>query len=422
MKYFITFICAALFLTSCNHSDEPEPEPEPINIANRTVLVYIAGENSLSDFIKDELSEMLEGSRNINEKTDNLILYVDAADSTTPPYLIRYKNGESADSTSMEESYSSDPYIINKVLQATFDKYPAKEYGLVLWGHASGWAIEKDSVVYNSAITSRTRDNRPQKAFGIDNGKNTTASGGTWINMYTLAKVLEGTGKKLQFIFADCCQFLSIESAYELRNTCDYIIGSAAEIPGEGAPYETMVPAIFNKSNTFYKNMVDAYYEQVSWGYREPLAVIKTSELDNLATCTKSVLQSFVPDAVSQEAPYLDLDGLIYYQGSSYGYYHYYYDMNDIMLRYASTGDYQQWKDAFDRAIIYKTPTEGLSGQWMTNSTNNIDFRSFTLDDTHYGGVSMFIPQYPTANYTSYNTNIRKTSWYYAAGLNDLGW
>ena len=421
MKKLLTLAGVVLLtMVSCHHEDDPEPEPKT---ANRTVLVYIAGENSLSPYLfhkngrngnDGELQEMLIGSQQVN--IDNLILYVDAAE-TTPPYLVRYQKGVAVDSVSMEESYACDPNTIYKVLTTTIEKYPAKDYGLVLWGHASGWRIETDSIEYTSVINARQK-----RAYGIDNSTNAETDRGKWINMSTLARVLKRTSQKLKFIFADCCQFQCIESAYELRNTCDYIIASAAEIPGEGAPYNTMVPAMFSSAETFYKQMVDAYYAQTSYGFKEPLSVIKTSEIENLAIATRNVLQTFVTQNITEESPYLKMDSLIYYQGSNYGTNHYMYDMNDFILRYASSEDYAQWKQVFDKCVIYRTPTFGLDNEWMTNNSNNIDFKSFELNDKRYGGVSMFVPQYPSGYYSKYNTDIKKTGWYYAAGLDALGW
>ena len=108
MKKLLTLAGVVLLtMVSCHHEDDPEPEQKT---ANRTVLVYIAGENSLSPYLfhkngrngnDGELQEMLIGSQQVS--IDNLILYVDAAE-TTPPYLVRYQKGVAVDSVSMEES------------------------------------------------------------------------------------------------------------------------------------------------------------------------------------------------------------------------------------------------------------------------------------------------------------------------------
>lgn len=42
--------------------------------------------------------------------------------------------------------YASDPERMYETLHWIMTRYPAETYGLVLWGHASGWVIEKDSI------------------------------------------------------------------------------------------------------------------------------------------------------------------------------------------------------------------------------------------------------------------------------------
>jgi hypothetical protein len=398
-----------MLLIACNKDDSEVPEDK---ISQMTVLVYIAGENYLSSYIYDELKEMREGSKGIYPE-DNFVVYVDNASTFTKPYLIRLKNGVTVDSVSMEESLSSDPEVLKRILNKTMTDYPAREYGLVLWGHASGWFIKSDSIAYTQAFARR-------KAYGVDNGQNSNLiDSGKWINMWTLSKVIESIGQKLKFIFADCCQFQCVESAYQLRNCCDYIIASPAEIPAAGAPYNTIVPAMFNRQPTFYQLMADAYFAQTINGKKEPISVIKTSEMQNLALATKTVLTTIVPRFEKATNP--DLNGLIYYQGSEVSGQKNMFDMNDFILKYAEADEYDTWKLAFDRAVIYRTPVEELNGIWMSNG--QINFRSFTITEERFGGMSMFIPQqyYTWSSIINHNITIR-SSWYYAAGYQQVGW
>ena len=69
----------------------------------------------------------------------------------------------------------------------------------------------------------------------------------------------EQLGIKWKFIFADCCNMMGAEVAYELRNCADYLIGSPAEIPAKGAPYTPMVQHFFSQSEDFYASIVDTY-------------------------------------------------------------------------------------------------------------------------------------------------------------------
>ena len=231
--------------------------------------------------------------------------------------------------------------------------------------------------------------------------------------MNTMARILTEWGHPLKFILADCCQFQCIESAYELRNTTEYIIGSPAEIPDVGAPYNTITKAMFSTADDFYREMTDAYFAQTSEGYRVPLSVIRTSKLEQLAKATEKALKEFAVPA--EQCPDLRNQHLIYYKGP--GVNAVMYDMNDFMLMNAPETIYSSWKEALDKVVVNKTFTP----RWMT--FKQIDFSQFEMTEERYGGISMFIPQQRSfSNYSKYNQDIRKTAWYWAAHLNEIGW
>ena len=120
---------------------------------------------------------------------------------------------------------ASDPVVMEGVIRYAFSHYPATgdNYGLVLWGHSTGWVIEDE--------VSKAR----RRAYGVDNGYSEKyMMDERWINVTTMADILKRL-PHLKFIMADCCNFMCLESLYELRDVCDYIIGSPAEIPGCGA-------------------------------------------------------------------------------------------------------------------------------------------------------------------------------------------
>ena len=189
MKNLLIAICLLAGLTSCHHDDDDEPVD---NRDRRTVLVYIAAENNLSTYANSDLDEMKEGSKKLADD-QNLIVYVDEAGSLTTPYIARVKG----------------------IIQYTREKYPAKSYGLMLWGHASGWLVSnKDSI-----SPSYSRDSKiPQKAYGGSSGDNSSTTR-YWMNIAPMAKAIaNGMGNTpLKFIFGDCCNFGCTEVAYELR-------------------------------------------------------------------------------------------------------------------------------------------------------------------------------------------------------------
>lgn len=406
-KIFLSFLLLTTIFSSCHHHDELS---KILPVANRTVLVYIAGENSLSSYIRSELIELRDGSKGIGN--NHLVVYVDAADKSHMPYLIRIQEGATVDSISFDyDPISSDPNAMLDILTQVSTYYPAKDYGLVLWGHASGWLLE-DSV--NTPSSSRTF-----RGYGVDNGRNENLIGqgadkGKWMNMNTLAKVLKTWNMPISFIFADCCQFQCIESAYELRQCANYIIGSPAEIPGVGAPYRSVTKAFFYKSSDFYADIAKRYFEQIVDGCRVPISVIKCKELDNLAAATNKIMHTFAASLGNNP----NMSGRIYYKGNNTKPAEkVMYDMNDFMLHEAASGDYNEWRQAFNKCVVVQLN----ASKWITN--NQINFNDFTVTKTNYGGVSMFIPQQRAgSSYDKYNNDIKKMSWYNAIEAKDYNW
>ena len=387
---------ACLLLAAC-HKDKKEEPKQP---DTQSVLVYIAGDNNLWDFISSDMSQMKTGSKQLAEDC-NLLLFVDEKGEL--PYFAKVEKGDTIRiETLPEEVKSSDAETLKMAMKWMTDNYEARNYGLILWGHADGWIIWE-----------KTQGSRQRKAYGQD-----TTGGEEWMNIPDMAQVLS-TLPHLRFIFADCCCFQSVESAYELRNVTDYIIASAAEIPGEGAPYQTVIPALFSQRDDFAELAADAYYEQTSYGYREPISVVKTSEMENLAQATRTALQQCPVDLTSDGYP--DVEGLIYYYSRSL------FDMQDFMLRYAPTDVYTEWKRTFDEAV----PHRKMTTVWMANYVSYLDesnylpqiFRDFEVTEERYGGVSMFVPQNKATTFLAkQNNRIKKMQWYTAAGLDKLGW
>lgn len=420
MKKLLIAICAVAMLAACHKDDTEENEVK----ADRTVLVYISGECSLWDYIDYDMDEMKIGSLSIGN--NNLLVYVDNATTGEIPWLARINKGQITDSVSFTEiakvmnldpaeslvkgdPYSSEAQVMEGVLRYAFQKFPSKnnDYGLVLWGHGSGWLI-KDSIPY----TAMAR----QKAYGIDNGRNDkqygSADNGKWLNIPSMAKLLSKL-PHLSFIFCDCCNMMCLEVAYELRNVTDYLIGTPAEIPGVGAPYNTVVPAMFEKT-TFWKSIVDYYFKQRAGGFDVPLSVIQTNGMENLANATKTVLKN---SASKIGEGYPNTSGLIYYYYDSSSH-QVFFDANDFILKYADTNEYNSWKQVLDKTVIYKK----MATSWMINKNSwpNYYGNYFTVTEEKYGGVSMFVPTY--IQQTTDNKDIQQMQWYKAAGYNEIGW
>ena len=421
MKHFQILIgLLAICFAACGN-DEPSPSPDPpeppSGSSERTVLVYMAANNNLSSFSSLDIDEMRKGSLSLNNK-QNLIVFVDDQSSTEKSYFIHVKDGQLLDSTFVADQSSADPALLEKALRYMREEYPAKSYGLVLWGHANGWIFNKDSIVYNT------------RAYGVD-----YTFSQKWMNIPSMASAIKKGmgGEKLLFIHGDCCNFSCVESAYELRNQCDYVIGSPAEIPDLGNNYGDL-SGYFDTSSTFYKKIIDLYYDYyldyipqhsdiyyINYygdlnGYSVPLIAVKTSELDNLASATASLL-STIPDKLSPTGT-LDYSKVIYYgysDGQKFN-----YDMYKTLKMNTAAADFNAWAPVLEKAVPYFR----MSARWYTTMPRlKKDILSFDTiqDDSHV--LAMFFPGLKYNDvYPSWNKTIQQLQWNGPISWQQYGW
>ncbi len=230
---------------------------------------------------------------------------------------------------------------------------------------------------------------------------------------------MEQTPVEWKFIFCDCCNMANIETAYELRGVTDYLIAAPSEIPGVGAPYQTIVKDLFyHDDEQLYRTLCDDYNALTVEGkYHTPITTIKTAGLKDLAAATRQVMNEIDEHIQSEEAT----TGIIYYYAdkASIEADKTLYDMND-MIRTAlaeDTESYRIWRQAFDQTVVYQK----MSTRWQTE--NHVNFNDFTITEEKFGGMSMFFPlaKYASASH-NYNKDIHKLAWYYAVGWSAFGW
>ena len=88
-----------------------------------------------------------------------------------------------------------------------------------------------------------------------------------------------------------------------------------------------------------------------------------------------------------------------------------YYDMNGYMrCLITEEADYNHWKSALDKTVVYAAATP-----WWYSIYSGKEY----VDSKTYSGLSCYVPQ-PTN--TKLNTKFRITSWYQAAGWEQVGW
>ena len=401
MRKLLVSLSACLACLLCLTACDNEPTDSR---ASRTVLVYMSGENDLADYgyLNDDLKEIIESSK-LLATDQRLFVFVDIPNSgsrpAVNPYIMEVHGGKGQTVYQYnDEFYACDPARFREVIQRVVSMAPADSYGLVLWGHASGWAVSSDTIASSTS--------GPMRAYGKDTGK--SMNGTKWMNITQMAKALEGL-PKMEFIFTDCCNMMCAEVGYELRNATNYLIGSPAEIPGDGAPYHLIIPQLYqSNSEQMYRNVIDTYFEYYGNAYHGvPLSVIDTRYIDQLAMATGAVLDEFTGGYPQYPAyPDLTADSIAYY-------WHYdvpiMYDMRAFIKTHVNDDVFQQWDKVYQQAVPYYR----MSMEWMTIYTPlNYAFKTFSQDISRYGCVSMFIPM-NTPTYFNGSFHYNKTFNYY---------
>lgn len=259
-------------LSACGNSDEPAAETIK---TKRTVLVYMMAANNLDAYSSSDINEMKTAVASMPEDTRWLIYYTPNNRNQRARLYELTTEGE-VDIQTYEQGTSATVARMRQVIDDMKTAAEARSYGLVIWGHGTGWkqnGIDDPDSPNPSLI----------KPLSIGNDF------GEWMNVTALRTAL--TGQEFDFIYFDDCLMASVEVAYELRNVADYIVGSAAELPANGMPYDKNLPLLLSGTRNDLiaaaRNTFD-YYKDNSKAWCT-MTVIDTQYLDQLAAATREI-------------------------------------------------------------------------------------------------------------------------------------
>ena len=319
---------------------------------DRTVLVYMAADNNLASFARKNIEDMKQGevpSYFDGGSGNVLLVYADIAGED--PRLMRLSKDRFGTVTEetlrvYEEWNSCTDSVMSAVLSDAATLFPSRESGLVLWSHGTGWLPEG---YYSNPVYSSP----------------------------------DGGAAAPHHIEDPYCLMGGVEVAYELRDKCDYFIGSAAEVLANGFPYADVVGELF-RGETGLRNACRLYREH----YKDDgatIAMVDTRRLDALAGACRDVFADG-RDAI----PQLDMD-------SVQGYYrmnrHWFYDLDDFVRQLTEAGSdaavagsaqkdlYEVFREALDAAVVYKDNTE----EFVLGGYPQFSIKKFS-------GLSTYIP------------------------------
>ena len=375
-------------MLSC--SDDAEDEETAEDVApRRTVLVYMAAENSLSSAATGDVNEMLAAASSLGDD-DHLIVYID---NTSLPRIYDITCGETATSMSEltavrtyeEDMNSASAEVLQDIIEWTVSNYPADTYGLVLWSHGTGW------------LPSGTSTSGVRKAYGVDNESNTTSNSGSSMSIADMAAALS-QGPHWLFVMSDACFMQSFEIVYELQTYADWLIASPAEIPYAGAPYTAVVPALF-AADFDASAVVDNYLAAYTGCL---LSAVDCSRLSGLEALTAELLLTYEDDILSADLS----DVLNYFDYDSYKSMLAIpdcYDPRGVLLQVATGEELSAWETVLAEAVY---------APYMSSWYSAYPGRYLSVDASQYSGLSLFLPLDKYASlYPYFLTAYRQTLW-----------
>ncbi|MDR2810983.1 MAG: hypothetical protein LBB84_10605 [Tannerellaceae bacterium] len=378
--FSLLIVCTGLFLTSCWPDNDPA--------ATRTVLVYMAADNSLNPFSYDNINSIVAGAEQYGLNNGNLLIYHDS--SGEPPRLIQITKGaggamEQKIIRTYEERNSVSIDVMRGVLAEVFlsEDYRADSYGLLLWSHGTAWLPGYELKSY-------------LRAYGQDDSD--------YMEIYDLKEAL--LGYQFDYIIFDDCYMANIEVAYTLRDRTGYILASPTEVLADGLPYRYILPYLFSDEpvanalkkigETFYSY----YNEQNHLPKSASIALVKTQKLGELAAVCREILSDKSPETIFS-LPLRDIQ-LIERLGQPY---HALYDFGDYIKQLATEEQYARFKNALKEVVIYQNTTDiayynAEGGQ-----------PGFPVDKERFCGISSYVPQEAL---TKLNEWYKQLDWYKA--------
>lgn len=385
--------CLSLFLFSaCEKEDGPSVEP-----VERVVLMYIAGDNSLSSFPGRDLDEVRAGMAGAPSSL-LYFAYVDTGDDDVR--LLKFRNVGGKVQEEIVKEYGDRNSVGVEETQEVFNDvfgnpaYQAQSYGLIYWSHCDGW------IPYPLPSS---------RWIGQDRG-----DGDNRMNLSDFKEIL-AAAPHLDFLMFDACFMQSIEVAYELRDYTDYYIASPTETPGPGAPYDAIMPYLAQVGASAamagaYFKAYDAMYNggigisNTNWTGGTSICALSTSALESLAALTAQLMPTEEVDLYALREEVFDYDQRSGWDESYIGY----HDWAQMMQALLSEADYATWRQAYDDAVVYWNTTpknySAVVGMFSMEGANGV---------THYIPESVASPRAEA---------YRSLEWYGAAGLSKLGW
>lgn len=291
--------------------------------ARWTVLVYMAGDNDLSEAAARDLQEM----RAVGSTAAlNIVAEVDRAGDEGTRRIRVGRDGEGELVESLGETDSGSPETLDAFLAWAEERFPAERTALVLWNHGGGWQPEEldriardvgapagapgeaaeraasslGGAFFRSTLETVLRLPTPEeRAICSDDGS------GHSLDMVELDRVLGQAaarrGRPFDLLGMDACLMSSFEVAYQVAPHARWLVASEEIAPNEGWPYARVLAHLAAEpglgAEAWATHIVEDYvrsYEEAGHGAPVTLAALDLGRLDGVAASLDRLAEALI--------------------------------------------------------------------------------------------------------------------------------
>jgi hypothetical protein len=370
-KLFTVAVYVALFIlvlclpVSCTKEDRDESV-----IVERVLLVYLAGDNNLSDESYEKLEAIRKGYKATPQS--RILVYHNAADSV--PCLLEI-TGNNAIETREEyvPENAAGPDVLHRIVVQARAMYPRAKFNLLVFSHASGWLPGNTLNAPKSA--------RQTKTILDDEGRGMELAG--------FAAAIPDNS--FEYIVFETCFMAGVEVACQLRDKADYILASSAEIvsPGFTPVYEQHISElVYGNPRKFIQEAFNHIDSQPEEHMRSAtFSVIKTEGVDAIAGYVRDNCD-FTRGTVINDLQYFDRNA-----------YHLFFDFGQYYASLLGTEEQkQQLQDLIDNCVLWKASTSYFMKGY---------YGSFVIGQ--HSGLTTYVKQ---DRYPVLNENYTTLEWY----------
>lgn len=383
----------------------PASSRTPNEETRKVMLLYSAGFNSISSYLKADIEDLKKGWIPYARRPEDIILVYshfpskDGYKTQTPSYLVRlYMNREDEVISDTLQVYpagtiSASAQQLNTVLTYVRDNFQAKSYGMIFSSHATGYL---PTGYYNKPqetsddLEWKSRRRRgatsapyiepeydPSMPMVKSIGQDQVGQPGSYESYeIELSDFAEAIPMHLDYLLFDACLMGGVEVAYELKDKVSRVGFSQTEVLAEGYCYESLAHHLLGSEESDPRSVCEDFYnqyaEQSGLFQSATISLVDCANLQPLASVCKDLFGKY-----SEQISALEPSKVQKFFRSGK---HWFYDLESILINAGITaGELKSLHEALDKCIIYKAHTPKFMSEFEIHT---------------FSGFSMYLPSH----------------------------